>query len=97
MSSGGGTESSKLNSGMVVVVVGATVLRAAPAEPGFVVGALVVAEPPLHALMTRIPATRTPVARFPTRMTVGSRVPIATIGDFATKWPKCPIVRMIRR
>ena len=84
---GGGTESSKLYSGVVVVVVGArtvdvTVLGARTV----VVGSLTVDDPPLHALKAATAATRTTLARFPTSATLGVPEQKVTMPSFAPKW-----------
>ncbi len=68
---GGGTESSKLNSGVEVVVVGAgravVTVDAADFVPRAVVGdELGVFEDPLHAQSAATPAISTPPTRFPT-------------------------------
>jgi hypothetical protein len=78
MSFGGGTEPSKLYSGVVVVVVdrgplvavfGTDVERSGfvdvTDDPAFF-------DPPLHAPRTKIPATTTLVARFPTAAPYGA-------------------------
>jgi hypothetical protein len=87
---GGGTESSKLNSGAaagatlgavaVVVDRGRTVVS-------IVAGAPVVAVWPLHALATTmtIPATSTLVLRLPTVDTLGNAMRKITMGKFARK------------
>jgi hypothetical protein len=74
---GGGTESSKLYSGVDVVVVdrGAMVVErgAAVEAGGFVDVGSAFFDPPLHAPRTKIPATRTLPARFPTDEPYGAR------------------------
>ena len=101
---GGGTDSSKLNSGVAVgVTLGAVAVvvdrgRSVVAEVAVlaadldvsavpvVVGALVVAVWPLHALAkTTIPATSSLVLRFPTADTLGNGIRKITMGKFATK------------
>jgi hypothetical protein len=79
ISLGGGTESSKLYAGVDVVVVGrGTLVVACGTEVtrfGFVdaMGGPALFDPPLHAPRTKIPATRTLVARFPTPAPYGTR------------------------
>jgi len=81
---GGGTESSKLNSGVDVVVVD----RGNVVEPtGLVVavaGADDEASEAPHPARASIPATRMLVPRLPTPVTIGSRIRNEIIANFAT-------------
>ena len=85
---GGGTESSKLYSGVVVVVVvvGARTVDVTVLGARTVVGSLTVDDPPLHALKAATAATRTTLARFPTSATLGVPEQKVTMPSFAPKW-----------
>jgi len=79
---GGGTESSKLYSGVEVVVVdlGTVVVRCTPVERVDAAdGGPALFDPPAHAPSTKTPATRTLVARFPTERTLRTAVRIRTM------------------
>jgi hypothetical protein len=87
---GGGTESSKLYSGRVVVVVApgravvdVTADELPRLETDESAGAAAF-DPPLHAAKPTATAIRTPIPRFPTSRRVGTRAQKVRIGAFAS-------------